>query len=133
MSIQWIRRTLVIAGTAAAAGACAAGGGGGGGSAADAMSTAVVTVENRNWSDINVRVARDGTTSQKRLGTVTSMTEERFTLPRWLLAGASAIRLIADPIGSTDAFVTEPIQVSADQTITWTVEANLDLSSWTIR
>lgn len=131
MSIQRMGRTLAIAGMTAAVAACAATGAGGSG--ADAKPATVITVENRNWSDINVHVVREGTTSRQRLGMVTSMTTERFEVPDWMMAGSSAIRLIADPIGSKESYVTAPIQVSPEQTVAWTVESNLDLSSWTIR
>lgn len=93
----------------------------------------LVDVANHNWSDITVYVLREGTTAKVRLGTVTSMQREQFSVPRAVIGSGGAIRLVADPIGSRQEFVTYPINVQPGQRVEWNVENNLRLSSWTIR
>lgn len=69
--------------------------------------TAVVTVENQNWSDMVVYVTQGG--MRMRLGMVTSMRSATFRLPAMFLGHSGDIRLVADPIGSSEYFVSEVI------------------------
>ncbi len=86
-----------------------------------------VRVTNHNWMDVTVYALRAG--SSYRLGNVTSMRASRFRLPSALGAYTGDLRLMADPIGSRDSFVTPSIQVSPGQTIDFTVENHLEISS----
>src|SRR5688500_15818689 len=56
-----------------------------------------VQVTNHNWMDMTVYALRDG--SRVRIGSVTSGTTERFSLPRGFDLRTGALRLEADPIG----------------------------------
>lgn len=126
-----IGRMLAVAGLALAIGGCAADRVGA--PDREARSESRIRVENYNWADITVRIARDGTGMSQRLGTVGSQQTAQFTVPRGLMAASGRVRLIADPIGGADPFVTAPINVQPGETIEWTLEANLNLSSWTVR
>lgn len=130
MNRRWLGRTLVIAGLGLGAGGCAADRVGA--PMVETLSEAVVRVENRNWADVTVRVARAGGSSSQRLGTVTSMQTARLTIPQALLGGPGRVRLIADPIGGARPFVTEPISVRPGQTIEFTLEGRLNLSNWSV-
>ena len=90
-----------------------------------------VEVRNNNWSDMNVYVERNG--MRQRLGTVTSMASRRFQIPRAFLTSTGAVRLVADPIGSQDRHVTPPVQVWPGQTVAFTIENHIAISSITVR
>jgi hypothetical protein len=89
-----------------------------------------IRVENHNWLDVNVYAVHNGT--RYRLGTVTSMTRQMFRLPVAMLAQTGEFRLLVDPIGSSEVFLTEPLLVSPGQQIDWNVENHLALSSYRI-
>jgi hypothetical protein len=113
------------------AGGCAPGFGGGAPDSRQAtQSETMVRVRNYNWADITVYAVRNGT--RVRLGTVTSMREEVFTIPRAIASGASDLRLLADPIGSSRTYWTDALVVSPGQTVDLTLENNIDLSSYAI-
>lgn len=105
-------------------------GAGAGAGMASAEPTTLI-VENNNWSDINVYVLRSG--SRIRLGTVTSITKRRFTLPAGLSTASGDLRLIADPIGSTRVYMSPPIQFSEGDAIIWRIENYLPMSSYMTR
>ena len=88
-----------------------------------------VMVNNNNWSDITVYATRNGATV--RLGSVTSMSTERFELPAVML-GAGELRLIADPLGSTNTYRTQPVLVTRGQEIEFTLQNNLALSTLSV-
>lgn len=121
-------RTTTALALLALAGACASAG-----TAARGPSTTeqpvIVEVTNRNWSNMVVYAVRLG--ARYRLGTVNSMTTQRFRIPK-TLAAASGLRLMADPIGSSRTFVTEPIQVSRGQKIEFTVENLITTSNFAV-
>ncbi len=86
-----------------------------------------VRVTNNNWSTMAVYVVRLG--MRTRIGTVESMRTEVLRVPRPLVSAAGDIRLLADPIGSTNRYLTPIIQVSPGQRIDFKVENQLTLSS----
>lgn len=88
-----------------------------------------VVVNNNNWSDMTVYATRDGATV--RLGSVTSMSSARFELPAAML-GAGELRLIADPLGSTSTYRTQPVLVTRGQAIEFTLQNNLALSTLSV-
>lgn len=97
-----------------------------------ATERAVVEVENRNWSDVTVYAVRPRG-SRIRLGTVTSMTTEAFTLPARYLGAEGEVMLLAEPVGSTDVFRSQPVQVFAGQRVAFTVQNHLPISSLAVR
>jgi hypothetical protein len=88
-----------------------------------------VMVNNNNWSDMTVYATRNGATV--RLGSVTSMSTARFELPVAML-GAGELRLIADPLGSTSTYRTQPVLVTRGQEIEFTLQNNLALSTLSV-
>ncbi len=129
MRQQLIKAVLAVA-LVLVMGGCASGYGGGDPWEAVPSDQIQVRVLNHNWSDVNVYVVRLGT--RLRLGTVASMREELFDLPRGFMASSSDVRLMIDPIGSRFTYTTEPILVSPGQTIDMRVENNIHLTNWAV-
>lgn len=73
-----------------------------------------VTVDNRSFSDMTVYVTRG---QRIRLGMARGNSTTVLTIPPSLVAGTSALRFIADPIGSSRASVSEEINVSAGDSV----------------
>jgi hypothetical protein len=86
-----------------------------------------VEVTNNNWSDMRVYVDRGGV--KTRLGTVTSMTTRLLAIPRVLVSPGSSVRLIADPIGAPQEFVSPTLQVHPGQRVEFTIQNHLSVSS----
>jgi hypothetical protein len=86
-----------------------------------------VLVENHNWADMNVYVERSG--ARTRLGTVTAATSRLFRLPRALSGIAATFRLVADPIGGSDIYVTAPVQVTPGQRVNFSIANRVNISS----
>jgi hypothetical protein len=90
-------------------------------------SPATVRVANYNWLDVNVYAVQGGT--RVRLGTVTSMSSGTFQLPARFLQQSSSVRLMVDPIGSTEGYMTDGILVHGGQQISFSVQNALQFSS----
>ncbi len=88
-------------------------------------------VQNHNVLDMRVFLLRDG--QRQKIGTVPSMTKQTFRVSAAELGGANELRLLADPIGSRDAFSTEPIQIQVGATIEWRLERDPRFSSVLLR
>lgn len=86
-----------------------------------------VRVENNNWDNMTVYVVRGST--RHRLGMVTSMNTEMFRIPPAFMSGTEAVRLVADPIGSPNTYVTPSVQVSPGEQIEFDIENHLAISS----
>ena len=89
-----------------------------------------LVVQNDNWQDIAVYLVRG--TVRTRVGTVTSMTTETFTVPASFVLGVSEINVQADLIGSSDRYVSPPIQVFPGAKINLSVTNALQLSSYSV-
>lgn len=90
-----------------------------------------LSVENHNWSDVVVYAVRSG--MRYRLGTVTSMQRAELAVPPALTVADGDLRLLLDPIGSRNVFVTDPILVAPGDQVLFSVENHLPLSSWMVR
>jgi hypothetical protein len=88
---------------------------------------ATVRVANYNWLDVNVYAVQGGT--RVRLGSVTSMSSGTFQLPARFLQQSAAVRLLVDPIGSTEGHMTDGVMVRGGQQISFNVQNALQLSS----
>ncbi|MGH7563970.1 MAG: hypothetical protein ACREK5_06070 [Gemmatimonadota bacterium] len=85
-----------------------------------------VQVTNHNYLDVNIYTVAGSTTD--RLGTVTTNSEVTFELPRYLpLSGG--VRFLVDPIGSSDAYLSDDVLVSPGDVIQLVVQSRLGLSS----
>lgn len=97
--------------------------------AAPASSTVLVEVESHNWSDITVYLLVGGL--PQRLGMVTALGEATFDFPAQRLHTSGGVRLRALPVAG-QAFTSETILVLPGQIISWTLENNLDNSSFSV-
>ena len=88
-----------------------------------------VQVESHNWSDITVYLMAGGL--PQRLGMVTSQRTVSLAFPSQRLNTGGGVRLRALPVAGT-SYTTETILVLPGQTITWTLENDLDHSSVTV-
>jgi hypothetical protein len=88
-----------------------------------------VEVENHNWSDITVYLIAGGL--PQRLGMVTSLRTVILVFPSQRLNTGGGVRLRALPVAGA-SYTTETILVLPGQTITWTLENDLDHSSLTV-
>jgi hypothetical protein len=89
----------------------------------------VVEVESRNWSDITVYLIAGGL--PQRLGMVSALGEASFDFPSQRLNSSVGIRLRALPVAG-QPFTSDAILVMPGQVITWTLENDLDASSYSV-
>ena len=88
-----------------------------------------VEVQNHNWSDITVYLMSGGL--PQRLGMVTALGSATFDFSSHRLNSSAGVRLRALPVAGR-AFTTETILVLPGQVITWTLENDLDASSFSV-
>lgn len=89
---------------------------------------AVVRVTNYNWMDVVVYAVQGN--RRVRLGQVTTMGTTSFRLPSAMTSNATqSVRLMVDPVGSTQGWQTEGISVQAGQQVQFNVQNALQLSS----
>lgn len=90
-----------------------------------------VSVRNQAWKNIHVYVIAGG--SWQSLGVLSSQDEEAYEVSPTLLGGRQEIRLAADPVGSREGFISDPILVEPGDRVEWTIQDNLALSSVFVR
>jgi hypothetical protein len=88
--------------------------------------SASISVENRNWMDMNVYLVQG--TTRVRLGMVTGMSRATFSMPRGMEGYPGQLRLLADPIGSLRGYLSEPVQIRPGQQVALQVGDNLNQS-----
>jgi hypothetical protein len=89
---------------------------------------ATLKVSNYNWMDVVVYAAQGN--SRVRLGQVTSMSSTSFRLPARMVANSvQSVRLMVDPVGSTEGWQTEAISIRAGQQVQFNVQNSLSYSS----
>ena len=90
-----------------------------------------VTVQNNNFSDMDVFTVKDGTVTT-RLGTVTTSSTATFAVdPAYFPTGQ--LGLIATPIGGSGVARSGPVFVTAGQRVTFTIEPDLRMSMATVQ
>lgn len=92
-------------------------------------STVVVDIESHNWNDITVYLLAGGL--PQRLGMVSALGEASFDFPSHHLNTSGGVRLRALPVAGRP-FTSDAILVLPGQVITWTLENNLDASSYSV-
>ena len=93
-----------------------------------AAEPAMVRVSNYNWMDVVVYAVQGN--RRVRLGQVTTMGTTSFRLPPSMVTNATqSVRLMVDPVGSTQGWQTEGISVQAGQQVQFNVQNALQLSS----
>ena len=85
-----------------------------------------VTVENRNFQDMNIFVIRGS--SRVRLGMVVSMSTQTFRM-RSEMMRSTQVRLVADPIGVIETYESEILRIEPGDQIKWTLSASLTNSA----
>lgn len=120
-------------------GACAAGGNATGAmrlpdgpspghSATPAAEPATLKVSNYNWMDVVVYAVQGGT--RVRLGQVTTMSTASFRIPnRMVNNSVQTVRLMVDPVGSTEGWQSDGISVRSGQQVQFNVQNSLAFSS----
>jgi hypothetical protein len=98
-------------------------------SASTARGRVSVAVESHNWSDITVYLLVGGL--PQRLGMVTALSSATFDFPSHRLNTSAGVRLRALPVAGR-AFTSETILVMPGQVITWTLENDLNASSFSV-
>lgn len=93
-----------------------------------ATSNAVrVDVQNDNIDDMDIYVMGGG--QVWRLGHVTGMGSANLTIPSGIVASATQLRLLADPLASLSAYLSDPVTVTSGDVIQLTIGSSLPLSS----
>lgn len=92
-------------------------------------SAPTVTVRNDNWLDVALYVLRGG--ARVRLGTVRSTATESFRLPPE--ASDLPVQVIADPIGSTAIYQTDPVVLGPGQRLELRVADAISTSTFSVR
>lgn len=90
-----------------------------------------VQVQNDNTSDVDVYVMSGGQVT--RLGTVTALSGDTLQIPATAVARGTDLRLLADPIGATGAYLSDPILFSSGDVLVFRVASQLALSTVTTR
>src|SRR5687768_2874834 len=85
---------------------------------AEPKSEAMITVENRGFSDMTIYVIRGS--QRSRLGIVTGNTTKSFPLPRQFV-NVGPVRFLADPIGSDRAPVSDEVTVYEGDMVTLSI------------
>ena len=95
-----------------------------------ARSRTTLVVKNENWKDVNVYLVRGS--SRTRLGSVAAMGKAQFYIPDAYVLGTSDVTIQADPIGSTETYVSPPIQVFPGAEVALNVGNALRLSHFAV-
>jgi len=103
---------------------------GGGGQGREARQIRIEVVNN-NFADMSIYVMDSGTNF--RVGDVTGKTTARFTLDPNQISPSAGLRLLADPIGSRDAFLSDPVSAGPGSFVVFTIGAALSQSYVTLR
>jgi hypothetical protein len=110
-----LRKALVLAACLVMP-ACASSGANAG---TDMRDPAVIVVDNRALLDHTIYVLRGS--QRVRLGVATGLRKTRLTIPSSVVLGATSLRFMADPIGSTRNPVSEEINISPGDEIGLTI------------
>jgi len=90
-----------------------------------------VEVDNNNFLDVTV-YAMDGG-ANIRLGNVVGKSTERFTIDPQRITASGGLRLLVDPIGASDAFLSDRVMVGAGQIVVLRVGSLLSQSFISLR
>lgn len=93
--------------------------------------TIKLEVENNNYLDMHIYGVRDG--YFRSLGVVTGLTSEELTIPETLTLPGAEFQILADPIGGTVSYLTDPIVLGTGKEVDLTVQNDLALSSFSVR
>ena len=92
----------------------------------------VLQVVNNNWLDVHVYVSR-ASGPLVSLGMVTTFNTREFKLPADAVDAAAGLRIVADPIGGSDIYVSPDVLASAGSEVVVTLQNSLPLSFVSVR
>ena len=99
---------------------------------ASAQSTAPkVTVRNDNWLDVVIYAVHGN--SRFRVGTVGGSSTQTFRLVGEVANGTTPLQLLADPIGSSNTYMTDPVTLNPGQRLELQVGSTISISTFAIR
>lgn len=78
-----------------------------------------VEVQNQSWLDQTIYVMRSS--QRVRIGQVTGNSRARLRIPAGMLFGATPLRFVADPVGSSRQATSLEITVSPGEDVTLTI------------
>lgn len=78
-----------------------------------------VRVENQNWRAIHVYAVAGG--QIESLGQLSSQQTETYEVPATILGSRQEIRLFADPIGSHEGTLSDPVLIHPGDLVEWTL------------
>jgi hypothetical protein len=88
-------------------------------------------VENNNYLDMHLYGMRNGYYSS--IGVVTGLSKAELIIPETLTTPGGEFQILADPIGGTVSYLTDPIILGTSREVDLTIQNALELSSFTIR
>ena len=94
---------------------------------ADPNTPVLLEVENHYQGDVVIYLMRGN--QRDRLGMVTALSKATYTFPYRRLGLTGNTRLLAYPIAGRSAYASDPLLVQPGQSISWTLEGDLDRSS----
>lgn len=94
------------------------------------LAAPAISVMNGNWMDVNVFALSSG--QSIRLGTVSTNQTTRFDVPESLRA-ATDVRVVIEPIGSSERFVAENLMIGPGQELVVRVANVLQQSAVTVQ
>jgi hypothetical protein len=86
-----------------------------------------VAIESHYQGDVVIYLVQAG--SRHRLGRVTALGRALYTVPYYRFGVGADVRLSAYPLAERRAVTSEPLLVQPGQSVTWTLEADLDGSN----
>lgn len=97
---------------------------------ADRNTPVVLEVESHYQGDLVIYLLQGN--QRDRLGMVTALSKAEYTFPYSRLSVSGTTRLLAYPIAGRRAYASEPLLVQPGQSVSWTLESDLDRSSLTV-
>lgn len=88
-------------------------------------------VRNQNFNDAVLYLLPNG--QRRRLGVVTGLTSDSFDLAAHPEVLQGYVRLAAQPIGSRETYVTDPISAFPGDQVILTLTSQLRMSHWHVR
>ena len=99
------------------------------GATAQGSAGVLVVVDNHSFSDMHVYAVQSGI--RRSLGLATALSNRHFELPRTFVESGRDVQLLADPVGSRAAFVSETFFVDPGDQLNLRLENALRLSTTT--
>ena len=96
----------------------------------DGRGAPTVTVRNDNWLDVVIYAIRG--TARFRIGTVGGSSTQTFRLTSAAMSGDAPIQILADPIGASRGYLTDPVVLGPGQRLELQVGSTISISSFAV-